>query len=158
MAANEHEREPQESPGYEKRDAHVPSVLLAGVLIMVILMGVSGVGWVLMEVFSRYTEWKQPAVPPLVDPARRRMPPEPRLQVMPNEDLTQMRAAEDAVLNTYGWVDRGAGIARIPITQAMAVTADRGLPSAVTKESSTTLAVDQSGTTQSTTTGQGAGS
>lgn len=36
---------------------------------------------------------------------------------------------EEAVLNSYGWVDRKAGIARIPINRAIAIVAAKGLPS-----------------------------
>ena len=38
------------------------------------------------------------------------MPPEPRLQTNPKQDLRDLRAAEDKVLNSYGWVDRNRGI------------------------------------------------
>jgi hypothetical protein len=62
----------------------------------------------------------------LADP--RQVPPEPRLQITPAQDLQQMRAAEDALLNTYGWVDREAGIVRLPIDRAIQLLAERGLP------------------------------
>jgi len=39
-----------------------------------------------------------------------------------------MRAREDEILTTYGWVDRNAGIVRIPIDAAMKLTLERGLP------------------------------
>jgi len=55
-------------------------------------------------------------------------PPEPRLQVSPREDLQTLHAAEDAVLNQYGWVDRQAQIVRVPIERAMQMLAKRGLP------------------------------
>lgn len=35
------------------------------------------------------------------------------------EDLRNLRAREDAELNSYGYVDRDKGIVRIPIRQAM---------------------------------------
>jgi hypothetical protein len=35
---------------------------------------------------------------------------------------------EDATLNSYAWVDRAAGIVRIPIDQAMDLVAASGLP------------------------------
>jgi hypothetical protein len=54
-------------------------------------------------------------------------PPGPRLQTHPREDLAKLRATEDATLNGYGWVDRKAGIIRIPIERAMELTARRGL-------------------------------
>jgi hypothetical protein len=55
-------------------------------------------------------------------------PPEPRLQAAPEADAAEMRAAEEEFLNSYGWVDEEAGIARIPIEEAMALIAERGLP------------------------------
>jgi hypothetical protein len=64
----------------------------------------------------------RPAVPrdhlsPLLE--RGHLPPEPRLQVSPRRDLQVMRAEEDSVLGSYGWIDRQAGIVRIPIARAM---------------------------------------
>ena len=56
------------------------------------------------------------------------MPPEPRLQTNPRADLRDLRAHEDLVLGTYGWVDKPAGVVRIPIDEAMKITLQRGLP------------------------------
>jgi hypothetical protein len=54
--------------------------------------------------------------------------PAPRLQVDPPADLAALRAAEAAQLAQYGWEDRAAGVVRIPLSRAMALTAERGLP------------------------------
>jgi len=54
--------------------------------------------------------------------------PAPRLEVKPGADLAELRAAEDADLNSYGWVDRNAGTVRIPIDRAMQLILQRGLP------------------------------
>lgn len=43
------------------------------------------------------------------------------------ETLHEMRAAEDAQLSTYGWVNRPAGIVHIPIRRAMDLIAERGV-------------------------------
>ncbi len=56
------------------------------------------------------------------------LPPRPRLQVTPARDLREMRESEDKLLNTYGWVDKQAGIVRIPIDRAIEVVAQKGLP------------------------------
>ena len=40
-----------------------------------------------------------------------------------------MRAHEEDILNSYGWVDRGNNVVRIPIDRAMKLTLERGLPS-----------------------------
>ena len=62
------------------------------------------------------------------------MPPEPRLQTTPREDLRILREQEDAVLNSYGWVDRSTGVVRIPIEEAMKLTVQRGLPARTSPE------------------------
>ena len=40
-----------------------------------------------------------------------------------------MRAAEDKILNGYGWVDQAHGVVRVPIDRAIDMLAQRGLPS-----------------------------
>jgi hypothetical protein len=55
-------------------------------------------------------------------------PPEPRLQVRARDDLVRLRAAEHERLTGLGWLDRGQGIAHIPIDDAMKLLATRGLP------------------------------
>ena len=57
-----------------------------------------------------------------------RLPPTPRLQMTPKEDLLDFRAAERTALSSYGWVDRHKGIVRIPVADAMKLTLERGLP------------------------------
>ena len=58
----------------------------------------------------------------------RRLPPQPQLQKTPIQDLKAMRAAEDQLLTSYGWVDQSKGIVRVPINQAIDMLAKRGLP------------------------------
>jgi hypothetical protein len=36
--------------------------------------------------------------------------------------LAELRAAEAEELNTYGWVDQGKGVVRLPIAEAMKIT------------------------------------
>jgi hypothetical protein len=55
-------------------------------------------------------------------------PPAPALQTAPATDLAKFRAAEEARLHSYFWVDRAHGIAHIPIEQAMRELARRGIP------------------------------
>jgi hypothetical protein len=43
--------------------------------------------------------------------------------------MQEMRRIENARLQSYGWIDQTAGIARIPIDKAMELLATRGLPS-----------------------------
>jgi hypothetical protein len=50
------------------------------------------------------------------------------LQTNPNADLEQFQAEQEVLLNSYAWVDKNAGIIRIPIERAMDLIAQRGLP------------------------------
>lgn len=60
------------------------------------------------------------------------IPPEPRLQPHPTLDLAAERGRETATLDSYAWVDRRAGIARIPIARAMQILAGKSAASAPT--------------------------
>lgn len=54
--------------------------------------------------------------------------PAPLSSKVPPEVVAERRANEEARLNSYGWVDKEAGLVRIPISQAMILIADSGLP------------------------------
>lgn len=53
----------------------------------------------------------------------RPVPPLPRLQPNPTADLAAERSLQQSRLDGYRWMDEKAGIARIPITRAMALLA-----------------------------------
>jgi hypothetical protein len=42
--------------------------------------------------------------------------------------LAEFRAQEEALLTSYGWVEKDRGLARIPIEHAMRIVAAQGLP------------------------------
>lgn len=60
--------------------------------------------------------------------SRDEMPPEPRLQTSPPAEMEALRNQEDAVLESFGWVDRQNGIARIPVAEAKKLLLAKGLP------------------------------
>jgi hypothetical protein len=55
-------------------------------------------------------------------------PPAPELQLNTAADLAKFRDEQQQQLDSYGWVERGKGIAHIPIAQAMQDVAARGIP------------------------------
>jgi hypothetical protein len=67
-------------------------------------------------------------------PNYRVMPPEPRLQGVPGHDVDPQQDHRDKVRadneanEKYGWVDQSAGIAQIPVKEAMKIIAQKGLP------------------------------
>jgi hypothetical protein len=87
--------------------------------------------WVTRVIFNYFAarEAKSASSTPNLVKERPQLPPEPRLQVLPVQDLQRIRAAEENVLHSYGWVNQQSGIVRIPIERAMQLIAERGLPS-----------------------------
>ncbi len=55
-----------------------------------------------------------------------REPQGPRLQTQPFKDVYKLREAEQQKLTTYGWVDQGSGVVRIPIDEALRLMSERG--------------------------------
>lgn len=64
----------------------------------------------------------------------RALPPEPRLQGVPGhvndpqKDLRLKREADNAANENLEWLDKNAGIAQIPVEDAMKIVAEKGLP------------------------------
>jgi hypothetical protein len=58
-----------------------------------------------------------------------RLPPAPRLQQSPSNEIYEFRRTENADLNGYGWQSKEQGTVHIPISEAMRLVVERGLPS-----------------------------
>jgi hypothetical protein len=112
---------------HETTDVNVRGVFIFGAGLLATAAVVHLLVWALFAYFTG-REAERPRVYPLAAESEQRLPPEPRLQTDPREDLRRLREAEDAVLTSYGWIDRDAGIVRIPIEEAMRLTVERGLP------------------------------
>jgi hypothetical protein len=73
-----------------------------------------------------------------VQTGERQLPPEPMLQgapgkgdkptLLPLEDMARVRNETNEKINSFGWVDKTGGIARIPIDNAKNMIAEKGLP------------------------------
>src|SRR5262245_32546753 len=111
---------------HEESDVNVRAIFaFAGALLVTALVIHVGV-WFLFDAFAEREAAGAPRAPLAV--GQTRLPPQPRLQVTPREDLREFRAGEDVRLNGYQWVNKEAGIVRIPIAEAIRLTLERGLP------------------------------
>lgn len=76
------------------------------------------------------------APPPSREALRKDYPPEPRLQGVPGhqsdpqKDLRQKLQADNAANQKLQWIDKNAGVAQIPIDDAMRIIEEKGLPGA----------------------------
>jgi hypothetical protein len=111
--------------GYERSDANVRSLTIsvAGLLVL-LAVALLAMGW--MFSYLARSDRPEPQASPLS--TGRELPPAPRLQTTPADDLAKTRQAEQRILNSYGWVDAKEKIVRIPIDRAIELTAERGLP------------------------------
>ena len=118
---------PAEKPirSHETSDASVRNLLIFGAGLSLVVIA----GLVVSRAVFRYFVGHQGLGPP-ASPFEnvRTLPPEPRLQVTAPMDLKQYKGAQDGILNSYGWVDRQAGVVRIPIERAMDILLQRGFP------------------------------
>jgi hypothetical protein len=122
----------QPAPDAEDSDVNVRGVLMF-IALLVLLGGIIHLGLWLMErhLARREAQWDAQMTRDAVHKgAVRARPnfPEPRLQISPARDLKAFREREDAELNSYGWVNRTAGVVRIPIQNAMELLVRQGLP------------------------------
>jgi hypothetical protein len=112
--------------GHELRDLSARNIALFGaglaVAIAVTLLTVYG-----LMTLLRAREARQ-AGPPTVFTIAPEPTPGPHLLVEPGRAIKNMRAQEEARLNSYGWIDEENGIIHIPIERAMDILAKQGLP------------------------------
>jgi hypothetical protein len=112
---------------HESADISLRAIVSFVILLTVVTLAVQGAMYGVFRVFDRIETASDPAVSPLATPANE-APAEPRLQTTPWADLKTLRADETAYLHGYGWIDRQAGVARIPIDRAKALLLQKGLP------------------------------
>jgi hypothetical protein len=113
---------------HEESDVNIRAVFAFGFGLVVTAAIVSLLIFVLFRYFEVREAARVPPAYPLAISQETRVPPEPRLQTDPRQDLSDLRAKEDELLTTYSWVDKNAGVVRIPIDEAMRLTLERGLP------------------------------
>lgn len=123
---------------YERQDlsSKVVFYFLAGLAVIILFVHLFLTG--VFHVVERYYQGHQPPQNPLATATSsdtRVVPqseitkfPEPRLEQNEHLEIKDFRLAEEKTLNSYGWVDEQAGVARIPIERAMEIIAQRGLP------------------------------
>jgi hypothetical protein len=146
--ATEHGHPHQHDPiNHETTDINLEGtgkLLIGFVIFMTLVAGAMyGAFWIL----ERRTAAAHPAAHPMVDvaapeapaplftPANKmglpgRSPAGPRLLTNEPANLRQFRAAQTEALTRYGWVDQANNVVRVPISRAIDLVAQRGLPTA----------------------------
>jgi hypothetical protein len=127
------------SSGNNKRRAHEHTDwnlkwVLWGVITLVVSVAImlSGSWWVFRK-FQYFAASRQmgTAVGPPIEP------PPPRLEISQDAEWIATFQKEQAILHSYGWVDRSRGLIRIPIERQMQIIAERGFPPAASSRGQT---------------------
>jgi hypothetical protein len=108
---------------HEVKDVNVRLIGLLAAGLFISILVACGIVRVLFQWFAVADQGYGPAAP--LAAQTNRLPPGPRLQVDPSRDLREMRTIEEQILNSYGWVDKSAGVVRIPVERAMKLMVER---------------------------------
>jgi hypothetical protein len=114
---------------HEESDVNVGAVFGFGAGLAALTAVVFVVVWLVFVFLDRRERSIEAPAYPLAEGQGLRLPPEPRLQTAPRTDLREFRSREDALLDSYQWVDKASGVVRIPVSEAMKLVVQRGLPS-----------------------------
>jgi hypothetical protein len=157
-----HDPMPSTSLGYEATDVNVRGIVIfliaLGVFVGVFFVFCFGMGKVINTAIAKRdgppNRWHAPIVAP---PPGRNLTsaavmqqeelreltqrfPTPRMQTDDgDQDVADLHAREDLLLDHYSWIDRQQGKVRIPISRAMQLLAQYGLPVAPATQSAPPL-------------------
>jgi hypothetical protein len=116
---------------YEHTDAHV--WLIAKFIFWLLITAVLthfGLGFMYQMMIEQGERRDEGEIRyPLAASEEMRLPPVPRLQQAPAHEIDDFRRSEQQLLNSYGWQNREMGTVHIPISEAMRLVVERGLPS-----------------------------
>jgi hypothetical protein len=113
------------SAGHETRDADVGSLFLIALILLLSGVVICLSVWALLRLLATkdVAHKLRSSVSQVASVLS-----EPRLETQPAANLQEVRAHEEAQLNSSGWINRDAGVVPIPIDRAMELIVERGLP------------------------------
>jgi hypothetical protein len=128
-----------EDVAHEHSDINIRALVWSAAVLAGVSIGAAILVYFLFNFFEREAKSRDPKLSPLAMPAAQMPPttnttpefgdaPEPRLLTSEPANLWNIRQREQQILQGYGWVDKGAGVARIPIDEAKKLLLERGLP------------------------------
>ncbi len=117
----------EQTRDHERTDVDVPSLITIVFLLLLSCLIITLVVWGMMHYFKLHEPSKTAGQANLPVTSSAEFP-KPRLEIKGAADLAKLRAAENADLDSYGWIDRKSGTVRIPIDRAIQLLLERGLP------------------------------
>ena len=110
--------------GHEQSEVSVRFIVVS---LAVLLVGTFLVALLVVGIFKFFSHTYQPQESAKL--SQPQIPPAPRIEVEPWQQLISVHAREDHVLTSYAWVNQNEKTVRIPIDRAIEELAKKGLPS-----------------------------
>ena len=114
--------------GYETTDADITPLIRFAVFLTLITVAIAAATVGFYSFLDSREEAEKARRYPLTADVERPLPPAPRLQTYPFDDIKALRKEEAQQIDHYGWIDKNAGTVRIPVSRAIELLAERGLP------------------------------
>ena len=124
---NEHGKEPLDPAalerGHEVYETNIGITVKFGIGLVLMTVISMVLMWGMFVVLEDYQTAQFDVPDPLAETSQ--LPPEPRLQIIPEDDLYKLKAQERELIENYGWVFRTAGIVRLPVNRAIDLSLER---------------------------------
>jgi hypothetical protein len=137
---------------HEHSDANVWIIVKFGLWLAISAVVISAGMGLLFGLFVKQSEETSPQFPLAVG-QEERLPAGPRLQQFPVNEFVDFRQHEEAILKNYGWVNKETGVVRMPISDAMRLAVERGLPARAPASAAAPAPAGKPADTQETTPG-----
>ena len=106
---------------YEKKDVSFSGVMMTLALLTAFIAAGFLLSYVSLAGLEFLERKFQKPLPPMMQTGV--LPPEPRLQAYPAQDLMVFQKEQQKSVSEYEWVNQAAGVARIPVERAMQILA-----------------------------------
>ena len=113
---------------HEESDVNVSAILRYGLGLFLVAVVVHAFLWWLLGIYEGQHQRAQTQVYPMAAGQQNRLPPAPRLQSNPQQELRELLARQKAVLEGQSPANKDASVTRMPIDAAMKMIVERGLP------------------------------
>jgi hypothetical protein len=119
---------------FESSDVETKSILAYLAYLAIVVFAAFAICIYIFRYTTKFAARSETPPPPVRQGVPPTMPPEPRLQGIlghetdAQQDLRNKVKADTEANEKLGWIDENAGIAQIPVRDAMKIVAEKGLP------------------------------
>jgi hypothetical protein len=114
--------------GHEETDAEIGPLVRSAIFLAVITLITAALTVGFYKYLDAREQREKAPRYPLAAGMERPLPPTPRLQTYAFDDIKGLRREEAKLLDHYAWIDKNAGTVRVPVSRAIELLAEKGLP------------------------------